>query len=110
MNLQKTIETKIDKFCLACGGKCCTNILLTQRDINRIQNLGYDPGTFVVDKHWMKCLWVGCKAFCFFLKEGRCAIYNCRPELCHRFICFQLDNYLTRGIYEVTRNSKGSGK
>ena len=63
--------------------KCCleTEMPLTKKDVVRIRKKGYKTDEFVIEKDGELHLRNRMKK-CFFLKEGRCSIYEDRPEGC----------------------------
>ncbi|OGR26225.1 MAG: hypothetical protein A2X79_04215 [Desulfuromonadaceae bacterium GWB2_53_15] len=72
--------------CKTCGGVCCNSfaaIELTWEEYERLQSLGahrlqlslYGPHRLEID--------YGCE----FLAQGRCSIYEQRPDVCRRFTC-----------------------
>lgn len=64
-------------------GKCCynTRMPLTQKDINRIEKLGYKKESFIVmEKGIIYLRNKGGK--CVFLKNNKCIIYRHRPLGC----------------------------
>ncbi|MEM2144889.1 MAG: YkgJ family cysteine cluster protein [Candidatus Jordarchaeaceae archaeon] len=69
--------------CIQCG-LCCQNteMLLSSRDIARLEALGYDRKEFAVTTpdgfHQLRNI----EGRCFFFKEGKCIIYPSRPEGC----------------------------
>ncbi len=75
-----------DDRCQRCGGACCssfTAIDISWEEYQRLEELGakrlqlslFGPHKLEID------------AGCEFLKEGRCCIYEARPDVCRRFIC-----------------------
>ena len=71
--------------------QCCleTEMILTQEDLSRIENLGYDRKEFCLPQEEADGFWqlrnvsspFGDK--CYFLSdEGECTIYDSRPEGC----------------------------
>jgi len=75
-----------DDRCRECGGVCCSSfaaIDINWDEYERLQKLGarrlqlslYGPHKFEID--------YGCE----FLAEGRCSIYDARPDICRRFFC-----------------------
>jgi len=73
---------------------CCleTEMILTQEDLERIENLGYDRNDFCLQPNEADGFWqlqnvsspLGDK--CYFLSdEGECTIYNDRPEGCRLY-------------------------
>jgi uncharacterized protein len=71
--------------CSNCG-VCCTEteMLLSKKDITRLENLGYRIATFVrFDKQGYATL-KNCDGYCFFydLTKRRCSVYGDRPSGC----------------------------
>ena len=75
-----------DDRCRSCGGACCTSfasVEISWDEYERLLGLGarrlqlslYGPHRLEID--------YGCK----FLVEGRCSIYEDRPDICRRFFC-----------------------
>jgi Fe-S-cluster containining protein len=78
-----------DECCQACGGACCrsfSDVALTWDEYKRLQELGATrlqlsltgPHRLVIDYN------------CEFLVNGRCSIYEDRPEICRRFSCINV--------------------
>jgi Fe-S-cluster containining protein len=75
-----------DDRCLSCGGLCCSSfadVRISWEEYRRLQALGatrlqlslFGPHRLLIDY----C--------CEFLADGRCRIYEDRPEICRRFVC-----------------------
>lgn len=75
-----------DQRCCNCGGDCCrsfSDVELSWEEFERLQQLGANrlqlsltgPHRLLIDYN------------CEFLSDGRCRIYEARPEICRRFIC-----------------------
>lgn len=75
-----------DERCQKCGGACCrsfSDVELTWDEYERLQAIGagrlqlslLGPHRLIIDYN------------CEFLVEGRCSIYELRPEICRRFYC-----------------------
>lgn len=75
-----------DDRCHNCGGVCCssfTAVEINWDEYERLQGLGarrlqlslFGPHKLEIDS--------GCE----FLSEGRCSIYDARPDICRRFFC-----------------------
>lgn len=71
--------------------KCCieTEMILTDDDLNRIENLGYDKNEFCLDPKETDGYWQlrNKKSIlgntCYFLSnQGKCTIYENRPQGC----------------------------
>lgn len=78
-----------DERCRKCGGACCssfTAVELTWEEYERLEQLGakrlqlslYGPHSLEID--------CGCE----FLVDGRCSIYEARPNICRRFYCAEI--------------------
>lgn len=75
-----------DERCRECGGVCCRSfaaVEITWDEYERLKALGasrlqlslYGPHRLQID--------YGCE----FLAQGRCSIYEHRPDICRRFVC-----------------------
>lgn len=75
-----------DERCAGCGGACCrsfSDVELSWEEFERLHDLGarslqlslVGPPRLVIDYN------------CEFLVDGRCAIYEARPDICRRFTC-----------------------
>jgi Fe-S-cluster containining protein len=75
-----------DDRCQKCGGVCCSSFAavdISWDEFERLRELGarrlqlslYGPHKLAID--------YGCE----FLEEGRCSIYEARPDICRRFFC-----------------------
>ena len=66
--------------------ECCleTEMPLGERDITRIEKLGFHIDEFLVEKEGFMVL-RNIYNQCFFLKEKRCSIYEDRPEGCRYY-------------------------
>jgi Fe-S-cluster containining protein len=75
-----------DERCRVCGGVCCCSfaaVEITWEEYERLHALGasrlqlslYGPHRLEID--------CGCE----FLVQGRCSIYDKRPDVCRRFTC-----------------------
>ncbi len=78
-----------DERCSNCGGGCCrsfSDVELSWEEFERLDKLGASrlqlslrgPHRLVIDYN------------CEFLRNGRCSIYEARPEVCRRFTCVDL--------------------
>lgn len=76
-----------DHRCEECGGVCCRSFAAVEvswDEYRRLQALGakrlqlsiYGPHKLEID--------YGCE----FLADGRCSIYEARPDICRRFFCY----------------------
>lgn len=66
--------------------ECCldTEMPLTEKDITRISELGFNIEEFLEEKDGFMVL-RNIDNKCFFLKNGRCTIYENRPEGCRYY-------------------------
>ena len=75
-----------DERCGDCGGICCSSfasVEITWEEYERLHSLGsnrlqlslYGPHRLMIDYD------------CEFLVQGRCSIYEKRPDICRRFTC-----------------------
>lgn len=75
-----------DDRCRECGGVCCSSfaaVEISWDEYERLEALGarrlqlslYGPHKLEID--------YGCE----FLSQGRCSIYDSRPDICRRFFC-----------------------
>jgi len=75
-----------DNRCQECSGICCSSfaaVEISWDEHERLQGLGarrlqlslFGPHKLEIDN--------GCE----FLAEGRCSIYEARPDICRRFFC-----------------------
>ncbi len=79
------MEVKLRCLELGCY-KCCkdTEMQLSRRDIKRIEKLGYSRDEFSVEKDGVRIL-KNVKGRCYFLKNGKCLIYEHRPLGCRLY-------------------------
>ena len=72
-------------LCLSCGA-CCeeTEMILTPSDVRRLEALGYKREEFAVPRGGFYRL-RNVKGRCYFLRGGRCAIYEYRPIGCSMY-------------------------
>lgn len=74
------------EICQGCGGACCrsfSDVELSWEEFERLHELGarclhlslVGPPRLVIDYN------------CEFLIDGRCGIYESRPDICRRFTC-----------------------
>ncbi len=75
-----------DGRCRGCDGACCRSfaaVELTFVEYQRLEALGARRLELSLrGPHWL-FIENGCE----FLADGRCSIYEHRPEVCRRFIC-----------------------
>ncbi|HEX9079537.1 MAG TPA: YkgJ family cysteine cluster protein [Desulfuromonadaceae bacterium] len=75
-----------DDRCRKCGGACCrsfSDVELSWEEVERLRALGatqlrlslIGPHRLMIDYN------------CEFLVDGRCSIYEDRPDVCRRFTC-----------------------
>lgn len=72
--------------CQECGGVCCNsfaNIEISWEEYERLQELGAKRLQLSLYGHHILDIEYGCE----FLVDGRCSIYEARPDICRRFIC-----------------------
>lgn len=72
--------------CRGCDGVCCRSfpsVRLSWPEYQVLRNLGARRLHFSPDGHHLLFIENGCE----FLHEGRCSIYDHRPDVCRRFIC-----------------------
>jgi len=75
-----------EDICQQCGGVCCSSfpaIDISWDEYRRLEELGakrLQLSLFGPHKLEIDC---GCE----FLVEGRCSIYEARPDICRRFVC-----------------------
>ncbi len=76
------MEVKLRCLEIKCS-KCCENteMQLSKHDIKRIEKLGYKKEEFSVEKDGIRIL-RNINGKCFFLKNGKCKIYDSRPLGC----------------------------
>ena len=62
---------------------CCleTEMPLTEGDVKRIEKLGFNHSDFTVEAEG-ETLLRNVNKICFFLKDGKCSVYEGRPEGC----------------------------
>ncbi len=67
--------------------KCCieTEMPLTKRDIQRIENLGFKEEDFVRYVDGIPVLKTKEDGSCVFLEDGKCKIYKYRPDGCRLY-------------------------
>ncbi|MBE8539282.1 YkgJ family cysteine cluster protein [Geoglobus acetivorans] len=66
--------------------ECCveTEMQLSERDLKRIESLGYDRNDFSVEVDGVRIL-RNIDGKCLFLKDGQCSIYDSRPLGCRLY-------------------------
>lgn len=75
-----------DGHCNDCDGACCrafVSVNLTWAEYEQLRDLGAHRLDFSLTGHHTLDIENGCE----FLHEGRCSIYDIRPETCRRFFC-----------------------
>lgn len=95
---------------------CCieTEMPLTDEDLKRLEKLGFKRADFTIEVDGETRLKNMAKQ-CFFLKDGRCSIYEARPEGCriyplvydidtHKFVFDYVCPYSTE--FKATRDDK----
>ena len=78
--------------------ECCleTEMTLSEKDITRIESLGYKIEEFLEEKEGFMTL-KNIDKQCFFLKDGLCSIYDNRPYGCRFYPLiydFELDEFI----------------
>ena len=74
---------------------CCleTEMPLTENDLRRIEKLGFSRTDFTVEAEGETQI-RNVNRFCFFLKEGRCSVYEARPEGCRIYpLVYDVDTH-----------------
>ncbi len=76
------MEVLLDCLKIGCH-KCCeeTEMQLSKADVKRIEKLGFKVDDFSEVKDGVRVL-RNVDGKCFFLKEGKCSIYDSRPLGC----------------------------
>ncbi len=66
--------------------ECCkdTEMQLSQDDIKRLEKLGYRREEFSIEVDGIRIL-KNVDGVCFFLKNGRCTVYDTRPVGCRLY-------------------------
>ena len=75
-----------DGRCQACDGACrraFPSVALTWTEFGTLEALGAVRLDFSLTGHYKLIIENGCE----FLNDGRCGIYDHRPEVCRRFFC-----------------------
>jgi hypothetical protein len=75
-----------DSRCKECDGACCrafVSVKLSWPEYERLRDIGAHRLNFSLSGRHTLDIENGCE----FLMEGRCAIYDIRPETCRRFFC-----------------------
>ncbi|KAF0215917.1 MAG: hypothetical protein FD174_3927 [Geobacteraceae bacterium] len=75
-----------DSRCKGCDGACCRsfpNVDLSWSEYEKLKALGANRLHFSLTGHHKLVIENGCE----FLADGKCAIYEHRPDVCRRFIC-----------------------
>ena len=78
-----------DGRCESCGGACCSSfpsVDISWQEYERLRDLGACRLHFSLTGHHQLIIENGCE----FLTEGRCAIYEHRPQICRLFFCRDL--------------------
>lgn len=74
---------------------CCieTEMPLTDEDLKRLEKLGFKRADFTIEVDGETRLKNMAKQ-CFFLKDGRCSIYEARPEGCRIYpLVYDIDTH-----------------
>jgi Fe-S-cluster containining protein len=63
--------------------ECCkeTEMQLSEEDVKRIEKLGYSRDEFSIEVDGVRVL-KNVNGQCYFLKDGKCSIYDHRPKGC----------------------------
>lgn len=82
------LESPVDDegCCKGCDGACCRSfpsVAITCAEYNQLLDLGATRLHFSLTGKHLLVIENGCE----FLKEGKCSIYEHRPDICRRFIC-----------------------
>ncbi len=75
-----------DDRCRECGGVCCSSfaaVEISWEEFRRLRQLG--AGRLQLSLFGPYRLEIDCG--CEFLANGRCSIYDQRPDVCRRFFC-----------------------
>lgn len=75
-----------DTRCKDCDGACCRsfpNVELSWAEYEELSVLGASRLYFSISGHHKLIIENGCE----FLADGKCSIYEHRPDVCRRFIC-----------------------
>lgn len=75
-----------DRRCRECDGTCCRTFIdvkLSWPEYQRLKELGAVRLEFSLMGRYLLTIENGCE----FLVDGRCAIYEERPDTCRRFFC-----------------------
>lgn len=94
----------MNKMCQKCGGKCCQGII----DVYSIDDIFYDD-TLVCEYEGMdydRVMRMDENQRCIALKNGKCSIYDKRPEVCR---AFEVGNPCCVNIYTGKINSHQCG-
>ena len=81
-------------ICHGCVACCLeTEMPLTEDDLKRIEKLGFKRADFTVEVEGETRL-RNVKRACFFLREGRCGVYEGRPEGCRIYpLVYDVDSH-----------------
>jgi Fe-S-cluster containining protein len=99
--------------CQACDGECCRSfptVNITLSEYNRLLTLGANRLYFSLSGRHKLIIENGCE----FQTDGRCSIYNDRPDICRRFICVDAvkqvppRRFWSGDVRHRRRNPKGS--
>lgn len=78
-----------DGRCSECGGACCRsfpNVDLSFAEYEKLRAIGAAGLLFSLNGHHKLVIEDGCE----FLANGRCSIYEHRPDICRRFTCQEI--------------------
>lgn len=73
----------MNSTCKNCGGKCCVNII----DVYSIDEIYYDDSLVweIEGRGHDRAMQTNEDGYCIALKNGKCSIYDKRPEVCKLF-------------------------
>lgn len=77
--------TKIALPCDTCGGKCCGPVPLSKKEYKTIRKIYGIPRGAKHDLVSETLHLLTINGMCAFLKDGRCSVYEHRPEVCRKF-------------------------
>ncbi len=84
--MKHSMNGEKDVKCARCG-KCCheTEMLLSRRDIERLEKRGYRRSDFAVRLPNGLYQLRNVNGVCYFFKDGLCSVYKDRPEGCRYY-------------------------
>lgn len=98
----------IPRNCNFCGLCCTLAVKVTEKEVRKIENLGYSRSDFTEKDDGNNTILKRKDGWCFFFERksnvGYCKIYNSRPEPCRDFpgkiLCDLRDNV----VFRLSRN------